>query len=59
MILYIKNMVCKRCKMVVKAELEKLGINAQKVELGEVTIDKDLDTQQKEQFGTSSQQFGF
>jgi len=25
--LYIKNMVCSRCKMVVKSELEKLGLH--------------------------------
>ncbi|HLW07083.1 MAG TPA: helix-turn-helix domain-containing protein [Marinilabiliaceae bacterium] len=36
--LYIKNMVCDRCKMVVKAELEKLGQIATKVELGEVEL---------------------
>ena len=31
-------MVCDRCKMVVKAELEKLGQIATKVELGEVEL---------------------
>ncbi len=36
--LYIKNMVCNRCKMVVKSELEKLGLNPLTVELGEVEI---------------------
>jgi len=59
MILYIKNMVCNRCKMVVKAELEKLGINPQKVELGEVTIDNDLDAQQKEQLELILNDLGF
>ena len=34
--LYIKNMVCIRCKMVVKAELEKLGIEYILIELGQV-----------------------
>ena len=34
--LYIKNMVCIRCKMVVKKELEKLGLLYNSVELGEV-----------------------
>lgn len=33
--IYIKNMVCIRCKMVVKAELETLGLIIAKVELGE------------------------
>lgn len=36
--LYIKNMVCSRCKMVVKSELEKLGLHPVSVELGEVEI---------------------
>lgn len=36
--LYIKNMVCNRCKMVVKTELEKLGFNPISVQLGEVEL---------------------
>ncbi len=36
--LYIKNMVCIRCKMVLKAELEKLGINHRNLVLGEVEL---------------------
>jgi AraC-like DNA-binding protein len=36
--LYIKNMVCSRCKMVVKSELEKSGLHPLSVELGEVEI---------------------
>ena len=36
--LYVKNMVCDRCKMVVKAELAALGLHATAVELGEVTL---------------------
>ena len=45
--IYIKNMVCDRCKMVVKSELEKLGIKPVNIELGEVTLDKPLDEGQK------------
>ncbi|MGM9510991.1 helix-turn-helix domain-containing protein [Larkinella sp. GY13] len=36
MILYIKHMVCGRCKRVVRDILEKLGIEVLRVELGEV-----------------------
>lgn len=36
--LYIKNMVCNRCKMVMKSELEQLGLHPLSVELGEVEI---------------------
>ena len=34
-------MVCSRCKMVVKAELEKLGLHPVSVELGEVELQED------------------
>jgi AraC-like DNA-binding protein len=34
-------MVCRRCKMVVKSELEKLGLHPFAVELGEVKIHED------------------
>ena len=40
--LYIKNMVCNRCKTTVKLELDKLGISFISVELGEITIKKKL-----------------
>lgn len=36
--IHIKNMVCARCKMVVKSELENLGLHPVSVELGEVEI---------------------
>lgn len=36
--LYIKNMVCDRCKMAVAGELKKLGLHPEKVALGEVTL---------------------
>jgi AraC-like DNA-binding protein len=36
--LYIKNMVCIRCKMVVKSELEKLGLHYTTIDLGEAEI---------------------
>lgn len=42
--IHIKNMVCSRCKMVVKAELEKLGLHPLSVALGEVEIkEKEID----------------
>ena len=36
--LYIKNMVCDRCKRVVREDLEKLGYSVNSVELGEAEI---------------------
>ena len=41
MVLFIKNMVCDRCKMVVSQELEKLGLHPLKVTLGEVTLQEE------------------
>ncbi|QDK79358.1 helix-turn-helix domain-containing protein [Spirosoma sp. KCTC 42546] len=38
MTLSIRNMVCDRCKRVVREELEKLGLTVGRVELGEVDI---------------------
>jgi AraC-like DNA-binding protein len=40
--LFIKNMVCKRCKMVVKAELDKLDLHYTMVELGEAEIMEEI-----------------
>ena len=37
-VLYVKNMVCNRCIKVVKEEMEKLGLRAERVDLGEVEL---------------------
>jgi AraC family transcriptional regulator len=39
--LFIKNMVCNRCVMVVGQELEKLGLQVEKIALGEVILKED------------------
>jgi len=44
--LYIKNMACIRCQMVVKSELDKLGITYSAVELGEVEITEKISKDQ-------------
>jgi|WetSurSiteA1Bulk_404760.scaffolds.fasta_scaffold02624_5 AraC-like DNA-binding protein len=44
--IYIQNMVCIRCKMVVKSELEKLGLHYTSVELGEADIMEDISNEQ-------------
>lgn len=44
--LYIKHMVCIRCKMIVEAELVKLGIEYLTVDLGQVETVKSLDSDQ-------------
>lgn len=48
--LQIKNMVSTRCKMLVKMELENLGIAYNTVELGEVDLKDELSTETKERF---------
>jgi AraC-like DNA-binding protein len=44
--LYIRNMVCIRCKMVVKSELEKLGLHYIIVNLGETEIMEEITPEQ-------------
>lgn len=48
MILYIKYMVSLRCKMMVKSELDKLGVLYNVIELGEVEIYGILNKEQRE-----------
>ncbi|GAB2653683.1 hypothetical protein GCM10027036_03750 [Flavihumibacter cheonanensis] len=57
--LFIKNMVCDRCVLVVAGELKKIGINAQKITLGEVTLEKELTADQKEQLDQALLDLGF
>jgi AraC-like DNA-binding protein len=51
--LYIKNMVCIRCKIVVKDELSKLGLHPIGVELGEAEIMENLSPLQRNQIKTA------
>jgi AraC-like DNA-binding protein len=57
--LLVKNMVCDRCKMVVGAELEKLGHHASSVELGEVVLDKDLSETETSILDSRLKELGF
>lgn len=51
--IFIKNMVSIRCKMLVKSELDNLGIHHGMVELGEVELKVGLTDQQKVQLRTN------
>ena len=44
--IYIQNMVCLRCKMVVRSELDKLGLHYGEIELGEVEVEEDIQSGQ-------------
>ncbi|MGG7034958.1 MAG: helix-turn-helix domain-containing protein [Flavobacterium sp.] len=57
--LYIKNMVCSRCKMVVKSLFENMGINPVSVELGEVELKNDIQENQKQELLKSLRGIGF
>ncbi|MCK9292067.1 MAG: AraC family transcriptional regulator [Bacteroidales bacterium] len=57
--LYIKNMVCNRCIMVVRQEMEKLGHTVQHIELGEVVVADELNDSQKELAGRALAALGF
>lgn len=52
-------MVCDRCKMVVKSELEKLGLHILTVELGEVEVSDSINQKTKQEIHKTLQQFGF
>lgn len=57
--LYIKNMVCNRCIMVVQQELEKLGFSPIRILLGEVEMAQTLSDEQKSLIRRHLQVFGF
>lgn len=52
-------MVCSRCKMMVKSELEKFGLHCIVIELGEVEIIETLNKTQKEQVNKLLKSLGF
>ncbi len=56
--LYIKNMVCNRCKTIVKAELDKIGVQYVTVELGEVNTKKKITSLQRTRLYDALQQSG-
>lgn len=59
MLLHIKNMVCNRCKWVVKTELEKLGHEVMVMRLGEVELKSGVDAAQVEAIEKKLHEFGF
>lgn len=57
--LYIKNMVCNRCIMVVENELEKVGLKASLVKLGEIELSQHPSEEQVRNFTNAIQPLGF
>ncbi len=58
MLIYIKYMVSLRCKMVVKQELQKLGLNYVNVDLGTIEILENITDLQREQLRINLKAFG-
>lgn len=52
-------MVCNRCKMVVKSELESLGLHLVSVELGEVEVMEELNSKEKSEINLALIKYGF
>ncbi|MBT1705919.1 helix-turn-helix domain-containing protein [Chryseosolibacter indicus] len=57
--LYIKNMVCDRCKMAVQQVLDKNALPYTSVELGEVELAQPLNTEQLSKFKEDIETIGF
>jgi len=58
--LYIKNMVCHRCKLAVENELKKIGLTPLQIELGEVIVKEDaFESQQEQQLSENLKAIGF
>jgi AraC-like DNA-binding protein len=56
--LYIKYMVSLRCKMIVRDELEKLGLRYVSLDLGMVEVLEDITAAQREQLGIALMKSG-
>ncbi len=56
--IYIKNMVCIRCQMIVKAELEKLGLHYIDVKIGEAEIYEDVSKEKLDHLDTALKKSG-
>ncbi len=59
MTVYIKNMVCNRCKIVVKSIFEKFGLHPTQIELGEIELKENDISVVKEKLILELQSFGF
>ena len=59
MILHIKNMVCDRCIMVVKQQLENIGLNVGEVLLGSAEVQPEPDSEQLSLISSQLKLLGF
>ncbi|MEO6165953.1 MAG: AraC family transcriptional regulator [Chitinophagales bacterium] len=57
--LFVKNMVCNRCRYVVQTELERMGYDVASTELGEVELKQKPDKNELVKINQSLLRFGF
>lgn len=58
-VIFIKNMVCNRCILVVQNELDKLGLKTKNVKLGEVILEEEPTAEEKQQLEAVLVPLGF
>jgi copper chaperone CopZ len=56
--LYIKNMACDCCRVLIKEEIEKLGLTPMNVDLGEADVKQNLTAAQKEKLNEGLKKAG-
>ncbi|SMD00587.1 helix-turn-helix domain-containing protein [Pedobacter nyackensis] len=59
MILYVKNMVCDRCIMIVRQQLENFGLRVNEISLGKIEVEPSPDANQLQDIATAMQSLGF
>ncbi|UII24023.1 helix-turn-helix domain-containing protein [Fulvivirga ligni] len=57
--LYIKNMVCPRCIVAVENVLQDMQLQVQKIQLGQVDLEKEITESDKEKLKVKLEQVGF
>lgn len=58
-LLFIKNMVCNRCTLMVQKEIEKLNVTIKSIKLGEVELERELSTAEKQVLDQALVALGF
>jgi AraC-like DNA-binding protein len=56
--IYIKNMACESCKIVVREALEELDISAVKIELGEIETKEEVSLEEKKKLNSKIKEAG-
>lgn len=57
--LYVKNMVCDRCIMIVKQQLENFGFKVKEISLGKIEVEPEPNVSQLQDIAVSLQGLGF